>query len=259
MTEAIAVAANFTVGELPNENGACRRTLSALRLSFGRLVQGMLLLFVCWSTAATAQDALPGECMQSFNVRPDLNVTIPSWLSNNPSSGQPLNCLTAEALREQLFRGAGSGAVTESDMAAAVAAQDALRTERGRLAERAAELRTVTTLDGLRTMGQLLFQEGMKYRAAYTCLAAETPPGFVACGGFVVALATQAYNLWKTADEGGIGPARAAAVAELDRQVAELDRAIAAGAPPRRSLDAARQQLLQTQLALCRAVREGCL
>jgi hypothetical protein len=209
-----------------------------------------------WSGRASAQDLLPNQCMASFNVKPDRGISFPGWTPGGPTAGEPLSCPAAEALRAQLFRGTG---ITDADLRSAVAADDALKAERDALSRRAAELRRATTGDQLRTIGQALISEVLKYRAAYTCLAAETPPGFAVCGGFVVQLAAQAYTLLKISGEGGVGTARAAAAAELDRQVTALNQAIAAGQPAHRPLSEARRLLFQTQVALCEAVRRSCL
>jgi hypothetical protein len=76
----------------------------------------------------------------------------------------------------------GSG-IADADLQAAVAVPNSLAIERDRLVYRARELRTVTSLDQLRTPGQVLISEGLKYRGVYTCLAAEASvqPSF--CGG----------------------------------------------------------------------------
>ena len=213
-------------------------------------------LFFSQLDVAVAQVGLPNYCMASFGARADRSIQFIGWMPGGPQFGETISCPAAEDLRQRLFKGSG---ITEADLRAAVAAQDALRVERAALAQRAAELRVATTADQLRTTGQALWTSALKYRAAYTCLAAETPPGFLLCGAFAGALAKQAYTLWKISNDGGVGPARAAAAAELDRQVSALDQAIATGQPARRSLGEAKSLLLQTQIGLCEAIRNNCL
>ena len=213
-------------------------------------------LLVLLSSGAAAQTDLPPQCMASFNVMQDRSITYFGWLPGGAGSGINLNCSAAEVLRQQLFMGQG---VTPEELAAAISVPDPLRVQRDLLARRVAELQSVTTLDQLKTLGQLLMVEAAKYQAAYVCLTAETPPGLFACAGVMVAIAKQAYTLWRVTGEGGIGTARAGAVAELNQQIALLDRAIAAGRPRRLSIEEARALLLQAQTGLCTEVRRSCL
>lgn len=222
----------------------------------GLFVAGAIFASMLVPTGTVAQTALPAQCMSSFDVRSDRNITYFGWLPGSVGSGVNLSCSAAEALRQQLFMGQ---VVTPQELAAAIRIPDPLRAQRDLLARRINELRSVTTLDQVKTLGELLMVEAAKYQAAYVCLTAETPPGLFACAGVMAAIARQAYTLWRVSNEGGIGTARAAAVAELTEQIAILDRAISAGRPRRLTIEEARARLLDAQTGLCAEVRRSCL
>ncbi|QQS13786.1 MAG: hypothetical protein IPK81_06090 [Rhodospirillales bacterium] len=218
-------------------------------------VIGTCSILVSAATAAWSQE-LPPDCMRSLPVKKDQPIAYFGWLPQSPGAGATLSCLDAETLRQELFRGSG---LTSAELAAAVASPNPVKAQRDLLAKRLVELRTVNTLDAAKTLGKLLVIEVGKYHAAYLCLAAEAPPALLVCGGFLLALAKQGNAMWNLAQEGGIGPARAAAVAEVEREIAALDKIIATSPPKRRSLDDAKKLLLNAQIGLCQEIKKSCL
>lgn len=98
-----------------------------------------------------------------------------------------------------------------------------------------------------------------KHQAAYLCLRRRLDSALLVCGAFLMVLVKQGYATWKLSQEGGIGLARAVAVAEVERQFAALDKIVAGSPPKRRSVDEAKKLLLNAQIGLCQEIKKSCL
>jgi hypothetical protein len=89
--------------------------------------------------------------------------------------------------------------------------------------------------------------------------SAEARFGFVGLRRFPNGPCKAGYATWKLSQEGGIGLARAVAVAEVERQFAALDKIVAGSPPKRRSVDEAKKLLLNAQIGLCQEIKKSCL
>jgi hypothetical protein len=212
---------------------------------------GPALIFFAAACHSALADDIPGDCLASFNVRPENVVVNISW--NLPTGASAvMSCGAAELLREQLFV-EGSSMLTENDLSGA----SPTGTQSQAITAFRDMQNQIQQLPGDDVPGTLFAAGGYsvaKYLLASCILTVEEAGGtcWAAAGSFLAATSRFFVRIFQN-------QSNTLRKQELLTDLANLQPTITGLQAGQADPNGARSRWVATQTQLCRAIQQQCL
>lgn len=200
---------------------------------------------------------LPGECMASFNIKPDKFIVYYGWLPGGSGIASAMTCKRAEAMRERLFRPDGAAAFSEADIRTALSYDSPASRAKQSLQQKMDELRNNRPSD-LRLWFDTQMIAISKTQILIGCLAMETGAGAGLCALGALQFLVAAYDLWDKLPGGPADQERNALITAMQEAARQLDKAVA-DRTGKNNLNKAKELLHNAQVGLCVEIRKSCL